>query len=132
MNTKLLIILSVAALLFLAGCSKETYVCYNGHQVDKADECPVYPTITVIERKAAQAADNFARAYTLTGDLQFTRVNIYVEEGDWFSDVIFTNRQTKEVDQVKLKIDGRTSTVTCIENCAVLGIQQPALNETSP
>ena len=127
---KIIMILAIFVLIFIAGCSSTKYVCYNGQETDDSDDCPTYPTITLNEIKASRAVDNYGRGYTLANSLTFTRVNTYPQGGDWYSDVLFSNRDTKEVYEVKLKIDGRTSSITCIEGCEPLGMQEVEINQT--
>ena len=117
-----IITLAIFALVFLTACSTTTYVCYDGTQQKDAKLCPTYPHIKLSESKVAQISDNYARAYSLSTGFQYTKVSIYPQGGDWFSDVLFSDRGTENVYPVKLKIDGRTSSVTCIDGCASIGI----------
>ena len=85
-------------------------------------KCPIVPVPTVAERDAERAVDNYGNAYALgKGDL-FTRVNTYREAGHWYSEVLFTNARTGDVSQVKLKIDGKTTSISCVSGCDYLGL----------
>lgn len=123
------IALAILALVFLTACST-TYVCYDGTHQKNAEQCPTYPHITLMESKVAQITDNYARAYSLSTGYQYTRVSIYPEGGDWFSDVLFSDRATESVYPIKLKIDGRTSSVTCIDGCSAIGVNE-SINKTT-
>lgn len=132
MKKKILIaILMILIIIIITGCSNKVYVCYDGTQMDDADNCPVYPLITVNEMKAQKTVDNYGRGYASGKSLQFTRVNTYLENGDWYADTIFSDRTTDTVHETKLKIDGRTSSITCISGCEVLGLEDnEAINAT--
>ncbi|MCF7865845.1 hypothetical protein K9M18_00215 [Candidatus Woesearchaeota archaeon] len=127
---KTIILIMILILIFLAGCTSTKYICYNGLETKNIKECTVYPTITLNEIKASRAVDNYGRGYVVGKDITFTRVNTYVQGGDWYSDVLFSERNTGSVAEVKLKIDGRTSSITCIDGCEAIGIQTPTDNET--
>lgn len=116
MKKYLLITMGLLALLFLGACSTK-YVCYEGTVVDNERDCPILPVIRVTDREAGAAADRFGQAHAQAKGDQYSRVNIYREEGDWFTNVLFIERQTERVHEATLKVDGRTTTVTCVSGC---------------
>lgn len=107
--------------LLMTACSTK-YICYNGIETKNKKDCPAYPTITLTELKANRVSENWARAYTTNPELSYTLVTSYPTKGDWYSDILFTERETGQVNQITIKIDGRTSSVTCYEGCEHLNI----------
>ena len=118
---KLIFALLIILVLLVAGCSK-VYVCYDGTQQKNPEKCPIVPVPTVAERDAERAVDNYGNAYALGKGDRFTRVNTYREAGHWYSEVLFTNARTGDVSQVKLKIDGKTTSISCVSGCDYLGL----------
>lgn len=116
------LILLLLLLVIVSGCSK-VYVCYDGSEEKIAQKCPTVPYPSVSERDASQAVDKFGGAYALSKGDRFTRVNIYWENSHWYSDVLFTDIKTEVVNRARLKVDGKTSSITCIEGCAYLGLK---------
>lgn len=114
------LIILILFLIVLSGCSTK-YVCYDGTQKSNPDDCPKYPRITVDENRAAIVVKNYGQGYAIGTNMVFTMVNIFVKEGNWYSDVLFSDRITSEKFEVRLQIDGRTSAITCISGCELLG-----------
>lgn len=112
-----LIVLLVLA-IFLSGCTK--YVCYDGTVQSSEKDCPIVPVPTVELRRAEMAVDTFSQAYARALGASHHRVNTYRAEGNWNSELLFTNTQTGTVNHVKLMVDGKTSSVSCIEGCSFL------------
>ncbi len=132
MDKKLFVAGLLVLLLIIAACSKE-YVCYDGTTADRERDCPTLPPLTVVERDAGRAADNYGQAYARAKEAVYTRVNLYREGADWFAIALFDERRTGNVEEIKLKIDGRTATVSCVQGCAYLGLEDDEpLNETLP
>lgn len=108
--------------VFIAGCSTK-YVCYDNTTQKNQELCPTYPRVQVTAYDAGRAADNFGNAVAIAKTDQYTRVNVYLENGTWYSTVLFTNRETQAIHRILLKIDGQTSDVTCVTNCDYLGFE---------
>jgi len=111
--------LLMLSLLVLSSC-KTIYVCYDGTRQEDSRDCPTVPYPVVTERDAEHAVDNYGVAYALAKTDKFTRVNVYAKDGDWYSDVKFTNIKNAEVHSVTLKVDGKTSSITCLLGCDYL------------
>lgn len=106
--------------MFLAACTTTVYVCYEGTLADRQQDCPTMPAPTLTQIQAERAADNFANAYSRAKQAQFSRVNTYFSEGNFFSEILFTEQQAGTVNRVKVEIGGRTGSVICIEGCDYL------------
>jgi hypothetical protein len=115
---KYAVIIALIILVLLSGCVRKTYICYDGQQKEAANKCPVAPRITEIS--AGQAVDNYGRAIAQAKQVSYTKVNIYYQNGAFYSNVLFSNAQTQTVKQVQLKVNGTTSDVTCVSGCDFL------------
>ena len=116
---KVSVLLLLVSALIISGCTTR-YVCYDGSVERKEGDCPVIPYPTVEMRRAEIAVDTFAGAYAQALGSRQHRVNTFRVEGDWHSEVLFTNLNTGSVNRVTLKVDGRTSSVSCVEGCGFL------------
>lgn len=128
--TKIMIIVLAILLLLLTACSNKTYVCYDGTETKNIKECPVYPKVIVTEQKVAKTADSYGAGYASGKQLQYTRVNMYLDKGDWFVDALFSDRTQGKVYETKIKIDGRTTSVTCMQGCEILGINSTFVDDS--
>ena len=107
-------------LIFLVACSSTIYVCYDGTIEEMQRDCPTMPAPTLTKVQAERSVDNFATAYARARDAQFSRVNTYFDQGDFYSEILFTQRDSTNVSRVKVEIGGRTGSVNCIEGCNYL------------
>ena len=120
---KNILFLSLVILLFsLSACSKIMYICYNGEQMEDPNNCPTYPTITIDEEKAVETTTNYAKGYATGKQLTYSLVNTYPAAENWYSDLIFSKKETNDVYEVKIEINGKTGSVTCIQGCQAIGI----------
>jgi hypothetical protein len=117
---KWLPIILILSLLFVAGCAKTVYVCYDGSERDDIKKCPIVilPKLTDIE--AGRAVDNFGTAVAQAKRDTYTRVNIYTQNGTWFSNTLFTNSMNGTIKQVSFRINGKTGDVSCVSGCEYL------------
>lgn len=113
---KLLLVILLASIFLLAGCSK-VYVCYDGTTQKIQSRCPTIPSPFIEEQEAMRAIDNYGTAVAQAKGDSYTRVNIYAQNTSWYAGVLFTNTQTQTVKQAVFKIDGRTAAVTCHTGC---------------
>jgi hypothetical protein len=103
------------SLFLISGCTK--YVCYDGSVEKDESKCPLYNEPRVVQRQAEMAVDTYASAYASALGSRHSRVNTYRSEGNWYSEVLMTNTKTGTVSHITLKIDGVTSSVSCVEGC---------------
>lgn len=122
-STKLFLAVFLVSLLLLASC-KTIYVCYDGSRQEDAADCPKVPYPVVTVKDAEKAIDKYGLAYSLAKGDRFTRVNVYAKDGDWYSDVKFADSKNEEVHSVTLKIDGKTSSITCVLGCDYVSSEQ--------
>jgi hypothetical protein len=122
---KILLVSLVLILLLAAGCSTK-YVCYDGSVKDRERDCPIIPMPDIQERTARDAVNNYGQAFARAKGDTFTMVNLYRDGVDWYSNVLFSDFRTQEVNEATLRIDGRTATVSCVEGCAYLGVATEA------
>ncbi len=116
-----IIILLTAVIIFqIWTTGGETFVCPDGTTAKSVMECPLQQSPQVSARDAENAARQYGNAQANARGYQFTLVNRYREDADYFAQTLFTNRQTEHVEEVILKIDGRTAVVSCFENCNFL------------
>lgn len=113
---KIIFLALILILISVSGCSAR-YVCYDGTVEKKAEDCPTTELPNIVQRQAELAVDTFSSAYAQALQSRHHRVNTYREGADWYSEVIFTNIRTESINHVKLKIDGKTSSVSCVEGC---------------
>ena len=100
---KNILFLSLVILLFsLSACSKIMYICYNGEQMEDPNNCPTYPTITIDEEKAVETTTNYAKGYATGKQLTYSLVNTYPAAENWYSDLIFSKKETNDVYEVKV------------------------------
>ena len=71
----------------------------------------------VDKKRAEQAIDLYSNAYAYALGSSHRRITTYKENNDWYSDLLFTNIRTSTTNEVKLKADGKTFQITCIEGC---------------
>jgi hypothetical protein len=118
-SMKWFIVLVVASFL-IAGCSTK-YVCYDGTTQKEQRKCPTVaiPVITLAD--ATRSMENYGNAVAQAKREAYTKVNIYAQNGSWYSTGLFTNSETNSIKQVQFKIDGKTSEVTCITGCDYIG-----------
>lgn len=121
--TILLSVVSIVLLLLLIfGGKKTVYVCYDGTEEKNANDCPSIPPLTITEKEAKDAmidyASSFARSRPgVIGSVigEVSRIN-----SSWQAYVTFANSRTNEFNELKFLIDGKTSSITCIEGCDYL------------
>ena len=99
------------------------YVCPDGSIETDFTRCELPPMASINVQRAESAVQNYGVAQAGARGDQFTRVNVYRQEGDFFAQTLFTNRNTGSVSEVKFKIDGRTAIVTCYEGCQYLSTE---------
>ncbi|MGV8169578.1 MAG: hypothetical protein ACP5N3_06000 [Candidatus Nanoarchaeia archaeon] len=108
-------------LLILVFRGKETvYVCYDGTEQEIASKCPAVPPLTITQKQADTAATTYANAYAVSKGDRASIVNVYRQNSSWRSEILFSNIKSQEVHRVFVNIDGKTSTVTCLEGCEYL------------
>ncbi|MFT4261144.1 MAG: hypothetical protein ACMXX9_01800 [Candidatus Woesearchaeota archaeon] len=126
MSKTYLIIIAVLTLIviFQMFSTNEVIVCSNGDVVETIFDCPRDPVPSINERQAETAVQNYGSAQAQARGDRFTRVNIYREDANFFSQTLFTNTQTNNVAELTFKIDGRTANVECIQGCEYLAPRQ--------
>lgn len=131
LSVKLSLVLVLASLLFISGCSTK-YVCYDGTVEKDESKCPVIEQPKVVQKQAENAANNFASAYAQALGARENVINIYREGANWQAEVLFSVVKTGDVHRIVLEIDGRSARVSCIENCGFLEInnEDVELNES--
>ncbi|MFA6073056.1 MAG: hypothetical protein WC758_03015 [Candidatus Woesearchaeota archaeon] len=119
--TILLSVVVIILVLFLIfGKTKTTYICYDGVKQSDSNKCMSVPPLTITQKQADAAVTTYANAYAMSRGDRASIVNIYRSNLSWHSDVLFSNAKTKEVHTVILNIDGKTSSITCLEGCDYL------------
>lgn len=119
---KISLIILVLALFLISGCTK--YVCYDGSVERDESKCPVVLEPRVVQRQAEIAVDTYASAYASALGARHSRVNTYRSESNWHSEVLLTNTKTGTVKHLTLKVDGITSSVSCLEGCEHLSKEE--------
>ncbi|MGV8162993.1 MAG: hypothetical protein ACP5N2_06705 [Candidatus Nanoarchaeia archaeon] len=112
----------IVLLLLLFTGKKIVYVCYDGTEQAELRKCPAVPPLTITQKLAEEAVTTFANAYALPKGDRASVVNVYRMNSSWKSELLFSNIKTQEVNRVLVNIDGKTSTVTCLEGCDYLGL----------
>ena len=64
--------------------------------------------------------DNFGYAVASAKQEAYKRVNLYSQNGSFYSSVVFGNSETKSYKQLLFKIDGKTADVSCVSGCDYL------------
>ena len=118
MKRFILIILVLIAII-ITGCSTK-YVCYDGKVQNDAKKCPKVPVPEVTDIAAGIAMDNFGYAVASAKQEAYKRVNLYSQNGSFYSSVVFGNSETKSYKQLLFKIDGKTADVSCVSGCDYL------------
>lgn len=113
----------IVLLLFLFMGKKIVYVCYDGTEQEDSKKCPAVPPLVITQKVADEAVTTYATAYALPKGDRANIVNVYQSNMSWRSEVLFSNMKTQEVHRVLVNIDGKTSTVTCLEGCDYLGLE---------
>lgn len=117
---KLSLLILVVAILIVLLFNTTKYVCYDG-TIEKDDaNCPILPNPKVLQRQAENAVDTYASAYASALGARHSRVNTYRQDGHWQSEILLTSTKTGTVRHVTLKVDGTTSSVSCVEGCDYL------------
>ncbi len=124
---KVLVMGLLVLLLVIAGCSTK-YVCYDGSVQDRERDCPTVPVPDIDRRTAESSVNNYAISFASAKGVSHRIVNLYREGQDWYSNVLFSDFRTEQVNEVMLRISGSTATVTCVEGCAYLGIAPEPVN----
>lgn len=122
MRKKLIFVSLALLLIILSACSQTTYICYNGEQLKDPLGCPTYPTIKIDEKKAVDISTNYAKGYSTGKQLTYSLVSTYPAAEHWYSDIIFSKKDENVVYEVKIEINGKTGSVTCIQGCQAMGI----------
>lgn len=113
--------LIVLLLLIFTG-KKIVYVCYDGTEQEDLKKCPAVPPLVITQKLADEAVTTYANAYAVPKGDRASVVNVYRNNMSWRSEVLFSNMKTQEVHRVLVNIDGKTSTITCLEGCDYLGL----------
>lgn len=121
----------VLLIIFAFTNTTTVYVCYEGSVVEDNRNCPTLPVITVTQRDAERAADNFANAIARSKGDSYSRVNSFREESNFFIDGVFTNTRDGTINRLTFKVDGRTSRVECIEGCSYFEDEEVVLENES-
>jgi hypothetical protein len=117
----------ILLLLVIFSGKKTVYVCYDGTEQQDIKKCPVVPPLYITQKQADAAVTTYANAYALPKSDRIFVVNIYRTNSSWKSTVAFSGIKSNTTHEILFNIDGKTSTVTCLEGCEYLGI----LNSTN-
>ncbi len=117
MKSFAIILLSLTLLVLVSACAKHVYVCYDGSTRDDQKKCPTVPVPTIDELAAGRAMDNYGNAVSQAKRDVYTRVNMYSQNGSYYSTVLFTNSGTGAIQKLLFRIDGKTADVTCVNGC---------------
>jgi len=117
----LVLILGIIIFL-LSGCATR-YVCYDGTEQKDIKKCPIFIMPKVSEIQAGQSMDSYGYAYAQAKGDVYTRVNLYQDNGTWYSNALFANSVSGIVRNVMFKIDGKTANITCLQGCDYLGVK---------
>jgi hypothetical protein len=103
-------------LLVLAGCKKYIYVCANGVETEKKEECPYNKLATVKQKDAEKFGTNYVNALVQAKGGKATLVSSFMTKGDFYvSFVIAPKNQT--AFETTVSVDGVTAQVNCTQNC---------------
>ena len=125
---KVLLIIMIISILTITACTK--YVCYDGTVQKDQDKCPIIQVPSINIREAERAIDTFGQTYAQAKTARFSRINVYREGPNFHAETLFAGIKDEQVHRIKLQVDGKTSTVTCLEGCEYL-FGNPESNETN-
>jgi len=114
-------IFCIILLLIVIFAGKRTiYVCYDGTEQKIATKCTAVPPLYITQKQADSAVTTYSNAYALSKGDRSSVVNTYRLNTSWRSEVLFSNVKSQEVHKVLFNIDGKTSTINCLEGCDYL------------
>jgi hypothetical protein len=116
MRKLVFLMLFVVSLLVFAGCKKYIYVCANGLEKEKMEECPYNKLATVKQKDAEKFGTNYVAALVQAKGGKATLVSSFMNKGDFYvSFVIAPKDQT--AFETTVRVDGVTAQVNCTQNC---------------
>jgi len=132
--TILLSIVSVILLLFLVfGGKNAVYVCYDGTEEESAKDCPSVPPLTITEKEAKAAMIDYSTSFARSrpGVIASVIGEVSRINSSWQAHVTFSNSRTGDFNELKFLIDGKTSSITCVEGCDYLKTQETNSSTTN-
>jgi hypothetical protein len=116
----------ILLLMVIFGGKETTYVCYDGTEESKQSDCKSSPPLTITAKAAKDAVTDYVNSYARSkpGLIGSVIGEVSRQNNSYISDVTFANSRTSQFNELTFLIDGKTSSVTCIEGCAFLKIDE--------
>jgi hypothetical protein len=119
--------LSIIFLLMVIFGGKETiYVCYDGTEEKRQSDCESAPPLAITAKAAKDAVTDYVNSYARSrpGLIGSVIGEVSRQNNSYLSDVTFSNSRTAQFNELTFRIDGKTSSVSCIEGCEFLKIDE--------